>query len=166
MDVAIDFSIAAAVPENVERLAALGVPMVVGTTGWHEALPRVRAAVERQDGALLHGANFSVGVQVFYRLAEAASRLLAEETDYEAWLYEIHHSQQEGRPVGHPAADPPGDGGGGIRAGRSTSPATGQARSPAPIRSASTRRLIPSPSSTPRAAGRDSRRALSAPRAG
>jgi 4-hydroxy-tetrahydrodipicolinate reductase len=100
VDVAIDFSTAAAVPGTVERLAPLGVPLVVGTTGWHEALPRVREAVERHGLGFLHGANFSVGVQVFYKLAEAASRLLAGEASYEAWLYEIHHSKKKDAPSG------------------------------------------------------------------
>jgi 4-hydroxy-tetrahydrodipicolinate reductase len=100
VDVAVDFSTAAAVPETVERLAPLGVPLVVGTTGWHEALPRVREAVEKSQAGFLHGANFSVGVQVFYKLAEAASRLLAEEASYEAWLYEIHHSKKKDAPSG------------------------------------------------------------------
>ena len=99
-DVAIDFSTAGAVPETAERLAPLGVPLVVGTTGWHEALPRVREAVEKNGAGFLHGANFSVGVQVFYKLAEAASRLLAEETAYEGWLYEIHHSKKKDAPSG------------------------------------------------------------------
>ena len=100
VDVAIDFSTAGAVPETVERLAPLGVPLVIGTTGWHEALPRVRETVEKNGAGLLHGANFSVGVQVFYKLAEAASRLLAEEIAYEAWLYEIHHSKKKDAPSG------------------------------------------------------------------
>lgn len=100
VDVAVDFSTAAAVPETAERLAPLGVPLVVGTTGWHEALPRVRETVERSQAGFLHGANFSVGVQVFYKLAEAASRLLAEETAYEGWLYEIHHSKKKDAPSG------------------------------------------------------------------
>ncbi len=100
IDVAIDFSTAAAVPETIARLAPLGVPLVVGTTGWHEALPRVRETVERHDAGLLHGANFSVGVQVFYRLAEAAARLLADEGGYDAWLYEIHHRHKKDAPSG------------------------------------------------------------------
>jgi len=101
VDVAIDFSVAAAVPANAERLAALGVPLVVGTTGWLGHLTEVREAVERcDDGGLLHGANFSVGVMVFYRLAEAAARLLAEETAYEAWGHEIHHSRKKDAPSG------------------------------------------------------------------
>ena len=100
IDVAIDFSAAAAVPVNAERIASLGVPLVVGTTGWGSELPRVREAVERHGGGLLHGANFSVGVQVFYRLAEAAARLLAEETAYDGWLYEIHHRMKKDAPSG------------------------------------------------------------------
>jgi 4-hydroxy-tetrahydrodipicolinate reductase len=100
IDVAIDFSTAAAVPVNAERIAALGVPIVVGTTGWQSELPRVRAAIERHGAGLLFGANFSVGVQVFYRLAEAAARLLAEESAYDAWLYEIHHKMKKDAPSG------------------------------------------------------------------
>ena len=100
VDVAIDFSTAAAVPINAERIAALGVPLVVGTTGWGPHLAAVREAVERHGGGLLYGANFSVGVQVFYRLAAAAAGLLAHETAYEAWGYEIHHSQKKDAPSG------------------------------------------------------------------
>lgn len=99
-DVAIDFSTAAAVPGTVERLAPLGVPMVVGTTGWHAELPRVRETVERHRAGLLHGANFSVGVMVFYKVAAEASRLLAGEVSYEAWLHEIHHSKKKDAPSG------------------------------------------------------------------
>jgi 4-hydroxy-tetrahydrodipicolinate reductase len=103
VDVAIDFSTAAAVPGTVERLAPLGVPLVVGTTGWHAELERVRETVDRhgpQGAGLLHGANFSVGVQVFYKLAEAAAGLLSGETSYEAWIYEIHHSKKKDAPSG------------------------------------------------------------------
>jgi 4-hydroxy-tetrahydrodipicolinate reductase len=100
IEVAVDFSVAEAVATNAERLAALGVPVVVGTTGWLADLPRVLEAVERQGSGFLHGANFSIGVQVFYRLAEAAARLLSGETSYEAWLWEIHHSKKKDAPSG------------------------------------------------------------------
>lgn len=100
VDVAIDFTTPEAVPGNAERIAALGVPLVVGTTGWSAHLPRVREAVERHGSGLLHGANFSVGVQVFYRLAEAAARLLAAEASYDAWAYEIHHKMKKDAPSG------------------------------------------------------------------
>ncbi|HXO20462.1 MAG TPA: dihydrodipicolinate reductase C-terminal domain-containing protein [Thermoanaerobaculia bacterium] len=100
VEVAVDFSTAAAVPANAERLAALGIANVVGTTGWLAELPRVRAVVERHGTGLVHGANFSLGVQVFYRLAETAARLLAETDDYGAWAYEIHHAMKKDAPSG------------------------------------------------------------------
>jgi 4-hydroxy-tetrahydrodipicolinate reductase len=100
IDVAIDFSTAAAVPVNAGRIAALGIPLVVGTTGWGEHIDEVREAVEHHGAGLLYGANFSVGVQVFHSLAEAAARLLAHEAAYEAWAYEIHHSKKKDAPSG------------------------------------------------------------------
>lgn len=100
VEVAVDFSVPGAVAANAERLAALGIPAVVGTTGWLDDLARVRAAVERHGSGLLHGANFSVGVQVFYRLAAAAGRLLAADASYDAWLYEIHHRRKKDAPSG------------------------------------------------------------------
>jgi 4-hydroxy-tetrahydrodipicolinate reductase len=75
----------------------------VGTTGWQDDLPRLRAQVEalaERGAGLLYGANFSVGVQVFYRLASAAARLLAGEESYGAWLYEIHHRMKKDAPSG------------------------------------------------------------------
>jgi len=101
--VAVDFSVPAAVAANVERLAALGIPVVVGTTGWYDDLPLLRAAVEQmaeRGAGLLYGANFSIGVQVFYRLAAAAAHLLAGVEGYDAWLYEIHHRMKKDAPSG------------------------------------------------------------------
>ena len=99
-EVAIDFSTAAAVAGNAARLAALGIPLVIGTTGWQDDLERVRRAVEEHGTGLVHGANFSIGVQIFYRLAAEAGRLLAAEEDYGAWLYEIHHRHKKDAPSG------------------------------------------------------------------
>jgi len=100
IDVAIDFSVAWAVPGNVERLAAGGMPIVVGTTGWGDDLPRVRAAVEATGIGFVHGANFSIGVQVFYRIVAEAAGLLAREEGFDAWAYEIHHRRKRDAPSG------------------------------------------------------------------
>jgi len=100
IEVAIDFSVAAAVAENVERLAPLGIAMVIGTTGWSDQLPRVRETVAAHGAGLVHGANFSVGVQVFYRIVAAAAQLLAADADYDPWLYEIHHRRKRDAPSG------------------------------------------------------------------
>jgi 4-hydroxy-tetrahydrodipicolinate reductase len=97
---AIDFSIPAAVPGNVEKIAPLGVPIVIGTTGWQEQLPRVQAAVERAKIGLVYGANFSVGVQAFYRIVAAAARAFAAEDEYDAWAHEAHHKMKKDAPSG------------------------------------------------------------------
>jgi 4-hydroxy-tetrahydrodipicolinate reductase len=99
IDVAIDFSAGTAVARTVERVAALGVPLVIGTTGWGADLERVREAVLAADTAVVYGANFSLGVQVFYRAVAAAAHLLAA-TDYDAWAYEIHHRAKKDAPSG------------------------------------------------------------------
>jgi 4-hydroxy-tetrahydrodipicolinate reductase len=98
--VAIEFSTPDTVVENIERISALGVGLVVGTTGWYDQLPRVRAAVERAGSGLIYSPNFSVGVQVFYRIVETAARLLRGEEDYDAWAYEIHHKMKKDAPSG------------------------------------------------------------------
>jgi 4-hydroxy-tetrahydrodipicolinate reductase len=100
IDVAIEFSIPAAVPANVEGIAAFGVPMVVGTTGWLEHADRMKAAVARHNTALVWSPNFSIGVSVFTRLVAEAARLLAAEPEYGAWAWEIHHSTKKDAPSG------------------------------------------------------------------
>jgi 4-hydroxy-tetrahydrodipicolinate reductase len=98
--VAIDFSTPAAAPENLERLAALQIPAISGTTGWSAKAPEIHAAVNRHAAALVTSANFSVGVQIFLKLAACASSLLAQQPDYEAWAWEIHHSAKKDAPSG------------------------------------------------------------------
>jgi 4-hydroxy-tetrahydrodipicolinate reductase len=100
IDAAVEFTTPAAVVDNIERLAAAGVNIVVGTTGWFDQLPRARAAVERAGAALVYSPNFSVGMAVFARLAETAARCFKDEPDYDAWAYEIHHKMKQDAPSG------------------------------------------------------------------
>ena len=100
IDVAIEFSIPAAVPGNVEGIAALGVPLVVGTTGWLEYIERVKRAIEVHNTGLVWSPNFSIGVNVFFRLVAEAARLVAAEPAYGAWAWEIHHAAKKDAPSG------------------------------------------------------------------
>ncbi len=100
IDVAIDFSIPDAVADNAVRIAGLGVPLAIGTTGWLDQLDRVRAVVERHGAALVYGANFSIGVNAFYRVVGAAARAFAAQGDYDAFLYEAHHKYKKDAPSG------------------------------------------------------------------
>jgi len=100
IDVAIDFSIPSAAPRNVAGIAALGVNMVVGTTGWLSLLNDVKASVEAHGTGLVWSPNYSVGVNAFFRLVREAARLLASQPGYEAWAWEIHHSAKTDKPSG------------------------------------------------------------------
>ena len=97
---AIDFSIPESAADNAVRLAELGVNNVIGTTGWLGEIDRVRAAVEKADTGLVHGANFSVGVNAFYSIVRAASQALAKAEDYDAWAWEAHHKMKVDAPSG------------------------------------------------------------------
>ena len=99
-DVAIEFTAPEAVAGNIEKLAAMKLPVVVGTTGWLKHMDQVRAAVEKNGGALVWSPNFSVGVNVFLRVAREAARLLADEKEYGAWAWEIHHDTKKDAPSG------------------------------------------------------------------
>lgn len=97
---AIDFSVGSAVLRNVEACARAGVPLVEGTTGWKDQEADVRRIVKDHDGSLVFGANFSVGVNVFYRIVEHASSLMAGLGQYQAFIEEEHHSRKRDAPSG------------------------------------------------------------------
>lgn len=100
VDVAVDFSIPAVVRDNVEAIAALGVSLVIGTTGWLDDLDAVKSAVARHGIGLVWSPNYSVGVNAFLRLVSRAARLLAAQPQYGAWAWEIHHSTKKDAPSG------------------------------------------------------------------
>lgn len=100
IDAAIDFSIPEVVADNAVRIAALGIPLAIGTTGWQDDIDRVREAVERHRSGLVYGANFSVGVNAFYRIVQAAAQALAAQDDYDAFMYEAHHKHKLDAPSG------------------------------------------------------------------
>lgn len=98
-DAVIDFTVAEAVPRHAEACALAGVPLVEGTTGWHERLEEVRRTVESAGGALIYGANFSVGVNLFYRVVARAAELFRA-FDYAPFVEEAHHSRKRDAPSG------------------------------------------------------------------
>ena len=99
-DAAIEFTVPHAVAANVEAIAPLRVPLVIGTTGWSADMDRIAAAIEKNDSALLWSPNFSIGVNVFTRLVREAAKLLADEPQYGAWGWEIHHYTKKDAPSG------------------------------------------------------------------
>lgn len=97
---AIDFSVGTAVARNAEGCARAGVALVEGTTGWKENEADVRDIVKEHDGAIVYGANFSIGVNVFYRIVSQAAKLMSGLDQYEAFIEEEHHSRKRDAPSG------------------------------------------------------------------
>jgi len=98
-DAAIDFSIANAVLKNVEACARARVPLVEGTTGWSQH-DRAKQLVAEYDAALVYGANFSVGMNIFYRIVQTASDCFAKIDQYAPFIEEAHHSRKRDAPSG------------------------------------------------------------------
>ncbi len=98
--VALDFTAPGAVVENIRRIAALGCNLVVGTTGWTDRFGEVRAAIESSGVGLVYGANFSIGVQLFYRAAAALAKVLSDYPAYEPYITESHHRSKKDAPSG------------------------------------------------------------------
>jgi 4-hydroxy-tetrahydrodipicolinate reductase len=100
IDAAIDFSAAEAVRKNVEACVLAGVPLVEGTTGWSAGRAEIEKFVKESGGAFVFGANFSIGVNLFYRIAGLAAELFSKFEDYEAFIEEQHHSRKKDAPSG------------------------------------------------------------------
>lgn len=99
-DVAIDFSVGGAVVTHVKACALAAVPLVEGTTGWKEQEAEVRQVVNEHNAALVYGANFSIGVNIFYRIVSQTTKLMAGIDGYEAFIEEEHHSRKRDAPSG------------------------------------------------------------------
>ena len=99
-DVAIEFTTPAAAPANIRACLAAGCPVVVGTTGWYDALPAISAEVANANGALLTAPNFSVGVAVFDRVIAEAAHLFAALPGFDAHMIETHHNEKKDAPSG------------------------------------------------------------------
>jgi 4-hydroxy-tetrahydrodipicolinate reductase len=99
-DVAVEFTRPDAVVANLERLIELNIPTVTGTTGWSDELPRIHAMVEQRGGALLHTANFSVGVHLFFRAARALAECFRGHAEFAVSIHEEHPASKLDTPSG------------------------------------------------------------------
>lgn len=99
-DVAIDFSVAEAVMKNVEACCLAEISLVEGATGWNDENANIKQYVGDNNGSFVFSANFSIGVNLFYRVVDYASELFAKFDDYEAFIEEQHHSRKVDAPSG------------------------------------------------------------------
>jgi len=98
IDVVIDFTAPSCVVGHIEACVAAGKNMVVGTTGWHGEVDRIRQLVENHGTGFVYAANFSVGVNLFLEVARAAAAALRH--DYSGQIFERHHVHKKDAPSG------------------------------------------------------------------
>ncbi len=99
-DVAIDFSTPHAVLDNINFLLDQKIPSVIGTTGWNDHLSDVTKKTDSQNIGLIHASNFSIGVNLFFKLNEQLAELMSSYQDYAVSMEEIHHTEKLDAPSG------------------------------------------------------------------
>jgi 4-hydroxy-tetrahydrodipicolinate reductase len=100
IDAAIDFSYPDAVSSNLQALAGRGINVVIGTTGWRQHEPELRALVARAGIGVVAAPNFSTGVVLFEAIVARAAALFSAQGDVGAWLHEAHHAMKKDAPSG------------------------------------------------------------------
>ncbi len=96
----IEFSHPSAVMNNIRALLPLGLPMIVGTTGWTDKENEVNKLAASCGGVIMHSSNFSIGVTMFYRIVEEAVKILQPYSEYDCAVWEMHHNQKVDSPSG------------------------------------------------------------------
>ena len=99
-DVAIDFTLADAVPKNLPQLAERKINVVIGTTGWHAHEETMKDIAAKAGIGVLAASNFSLGMNIFQLAVEEASRNFAKHAEFGAWLHEAHHVMKKDAPSG------------------------------------------------------------------
>jgi len=99
-DVAIEFTGPSSAATNLLACAAAGLPVVCGSTGWLEELPRIRKVFEEKGISFLYASNFSIGVNIFFELNKKLAHLMAPHAEYGVSMLEIHHTQKKDAPSG------------------------------------------------------------------
>jgi len=100
VDAAVEFSQPSAVAANIKAAAKAGVPIVVGTTGWSDQLDEIEKIVRESGIGLVYGANFSVGMNLFFEIVSSAAELIGKVPQYDPFLFEEHHRAKKDAPSG------------------------------------------------------------------
>ena len=96
----IEFTHPVAVMNNIEALLPLGLPLVVGTTGWNDKHEYVNELAGKVGGTIMTAGNMSIGVNMFYRIVEEAAKIMSQFSDYDVAVWELHHNQKADSPSG------------------------------------------------------------------
>lgn len=99
-DVCIDFTTPGVILDNIEKLVALNMPVVVGTTGWYDALEEVKVMVEENNATLMFGSNYSIGVNILFKMIDYGTKLMNQVNGYDVAGFESHHRMKKDIPSG------------------------------------------------------------------
>lgn len=99
-DVVIEFSSPHSAYDNLKYCMTNGLKTVSGTTGWLEHRPEIEALCAENNAAFFYASNFSIGVNLFFKLNKQLAKLMSNQTDYELVTYEIHHTEKKDSPSG------------------------------------------------------------------
>ncbi|UZD22433.1 4-hydroxy-tetrahydrodipicolinate reductase [Algoriphagus halophytocola] len=100
IDVAIEFSQPEAAVANIRWAIERGIPVVSGTTGWLDQKPSIEQLTLSKNGAFFYASNYSIGVNIFFKVNEFLSKLMNETKGYKASVEEIHHTAKKDAPSG------------------------------------------------------------------
>jgi 4-hydroxy-tetrahydrodipicolinate reductase len=98
VDICIEFSTPDSVLPNIRAAIHAQRDIVVGTTGWYQHLDEIKSAVK--DSGLLYSSNFSLGMNIFFRITKYAAGLMNRATEYDPYVHESHHRQKVDSPSG------------------------------------------------------------------
>lgn len=96
----IEFTHPVSVISNIYALLPLGLPLVVGTTGWNDKHSEIAEYAKKVGGTIMTAGNFSIGVNMFYKIVEQAAKIMSNYKDYDVALWEAHHNQKADSPSG------------------------------------------------------------------
>ena len=99
-EVAIEFSKPEFALSNIKKCFEANVPVIVGTTGWYDSLEEVKAICTRKKQSLVYATNFSIGVNLFFKLNQELAKLMNDHKEYKVEAEEIHHTQKLDAPSG------------------------------------------------------------------
>lgn len=100
VDVTIDFSVPSSAFQNIKKALENKIPIVSGTTGWLEDYQKAVAICQENNGGFVYSSNFSLGVNIFFKLNEYLAQMMRKFTDYKSSIMEIHHTQKLDAPSG------------------------------------------------------------------
>ena len=100
VDVAIDFSMPSAAVDNILKCFEAKVPIVVGTTGWYDQFDAIKEKCLTEGQSMVHSTNFSIGVNIFYKLNKILAKMMNDQHEYDVMIEEVHHTEKKDHPSG------------------------------------------------------------------